>query len=475
MKVEIINAVEKKEKSNAEICRQFDIPSSTLYTILKDKKKIHDAHTSGAFAGDRKKIRRPDYNKVYKALVLFFKQARSQSIPISGPQLLEKGKEIAESLGLNNFAMSQGWLDRWKSRHGKSMKAICGESSSVDKQVTDDWIATTLRPVLEQNRPCDIFNADETGLFYKCLPSRTLAFKGETCSGGKLPKDRITLLVATNMDGSEKLPLMTIGKFEKPRCLKNIKSLPTTYRSNKKAWMTSKVFEEWLRKLDRSFLLQGRSVIIFVDNCTAHPHVKDLRAISLVFLPPNTTSVLQPWDKGIIQNLKTLYRKRVIRRMVAAISNGEGSSHFTMTLFDAMTTITEAWDEVKQETIGNCLRHTGFKVSESESDPDANSAEIQQQPDTELSHLYSQLRDTETALNDFLHIDDDVISTEELTTQEIVEKVQGGNEAGDEDDDESEPIPIVSSKTATEAITALQQFLMQQEDGSTLLKDINKS
>ncbi|GFS22531.1 zinc finger BED domain-containing protein [Elysia marginata] len=89
---------------------------------------------------------------------------------------------------------------------------------------------------------------------------------------------------------------------------------------------------------------------------------------------------------------------------------------------------------------------------------------------------YAKLRDTETALDDFLHVDDEVISTEELTTQEIVEKVQvrGGNEAGDEDDDESEPIPIVSSKTATEAITALQQFLMQQEDGSTLLKDINK-
>ncbi|GFR89237.1 ATP-dependent 6-phosphofructokinase [Elysia marginata] len=323
-------------------------------------------------------------------------QARSQSIPISGPQLLEKGKEIAESLGLNNFAMSQGWLDRWKSRHGISMKAICGESSSVDKQVTDEWIATTLRPILEQYRPCDIFNADETGLFYKCLPSRTLVFKEETCSGGKLPKDLITLLVATNMDGSEKLPLMTIG------------------------------------------------------------------------------NVLQPCDQGIIQNLKTLYRKRVLRRMVAAISNGEGSSHLTMTLLDAMTTIAEAWDEVKQETIGNCFRHAGFKASESESDPDVNSAEIQQQPDTELSHLYSQMRDTETALNEFLHVDDEVISTEELTTQEIVEKVQGGNEAGDEDDDESEPIPIVSSKTATEAITALQQFLMQQEDGSTLLKDINK-
>ncbi|GFS27014.1 tigger transposable element-derived protein [Elysia marginata] len=121
--------------------------------------------------------------------------------------------------------------------------------------------------------------------------------------------------------------------------------------------------------------------------------------------------------------------------MVAAISNGEGSSHLTMTLLDAMTTIAEVWDEVKQEVIGNCFKLAGFKVSESESDPDANSAESQQQSDTELSHLYSQLRDTKTALDDFLHVDDEVISTEELTTQEIVEKVKvrGGNEAGDEE------------------------------------------
>ena len=236
------------------------------------------------------------------------------------------------------------------------MKVKCGEYLSVDKEATEDWKVLTLKPLLEQYNPCDIYNADETGLFYKCLPSRTLAFKGQTCSG------MITLLGDANMDGSDKLLLLTIGKLEKPRHMKNIKSLPTSYKWNSKSWMTGKTFEEWVRKLDQSFLLKGKSVLLFIDNCAAHPQIKDLRAVKLVFLPPNTTSVLQPCDQGIIQNLKTFYHKRILKRLLADIGNGGGTSHSNMTILDAMT-IAYAWNEVKQETIVNCFRHAGFQLS----------------------------------------------------------------------------------------------------------------
>jgi hypothetical protein len=50
---------------------------------------------------------------------------------------------------------------------------------------------------------------------------------------------------------------------------------------------------------------------MIVDNCPAHPHVKGLKSMKLVFLPPNTTSVTQPMDQGVIRNLKLHYRKLV--------------------------------------------------------------------------------------------------------------------------------------------------------------------
>ncbi|GFX45202.1 tigger transposable element-derived protein 6 [Trichonephila clavipes] len=47
------------------------------------------------------------------------------------------------------------------------------------------------------------------------------------------------------MDGSEKITPLVIGKSAKPRCFKGINSFPPKYRLNKKAWMTTELFNEW--------------------------------------------------------------------------------------------------------------------------------------------------------------------------------------------------------------------------------------
>lgn len=52
------------------------------------------------------------------------------------------------------------------------------------------------------------------------------------------------------MDGSEKLKFIVIGKFEKPRCFKNVLYWPAIYRANKKQ-MPGALFIEWVRALDR--------------------------------------------------------------------------------------------------------------------------------------------------------------------------------------------------------------------------------
>lgn len=90
--------------------------------------------------------------------------------------------------------------------------------------------------------PDDIFNADEIELFYNMPPDMTLKFKGENCSGEKLSKTRLTIMVAANMTGSCKWKLLVIGKSKKTRCFKNIRSLPVTYENNVKSWITSEIF-----------------------------------------------------------------------------------------------------------------------------------------------------------------------------------------------------------------------------------------
>jgi len=67
-------------------------------------------------------------------------------------------------------------------------------------------------------------------------------------SGKKKEKFRITVGLACNADGTEKLEPIFIGKSSKPRCFK--KYTPDQcgfyYRNNKKAWMTSSLFEEYV-------------------------------------------------------------------------------------------------------------------------------------------------------------------------------------------------------------------------------------
>ena len=124
-------------------------------------------------------------------------------------------------------------------------------------------------------------------------------FKNDKCVGGKLLKERLTVLVTASMAG-KKLPLLVIGKSANPRCFKNIKKLPLLYKSNKKAWMIAAIFEMWVKTLDSQMRKSNRNIALVLDNCTAHPKVKGLTNIKLIFLPPNTTARNQPMDAGVI-------------------------------------------------------------------------------------------------------------------------------------------------------------------------------
>ena len=88
-------------------------------------------------------------------------------------------------MGDKNWTCTNSWLQRWKARHGIVLKKMHGERSSVDEKSTDAWVKDILRPTLDRYKDDDVYNVDETGLFWKLLPDRTFALKGETCTGGK--------------------------------------------------------------------------------------------------------------------------------------------------------------------------------------------------------------------------------------------------------------------------------------------------
>ncbi|GBM99409.1 Tigger transposable element-derived protein 6 [Araneus ventricosus] len=171
----------------------------------------------------------------------WFRSARARNIPISG--VLLQGK-VGESLGLETFKASNGWLEKFRTRHNISLKHICGEEKFLHPNEVTDWMGK-LKSLLKGYDVRNNFNADETGLLHRVLPDKTLYFKGEKCSGGKISKERFTLLLCCNMLGDFDTPVV-IQKAKMPTCSKNIdvRKLSVSWKSNNKAWMTTEIMSD---------------------------------------------------------------------------------------------------------------------------------------------------------------------------------------------------------------------------------------
>jgi hypothetical protein len=105
-------------------------------------------------------------------------------------------------------------------------KKACGErSADVNEKDRVNWKRDVLPGLLENYRKQ---NADESGLFFQCLPDNTLTFRQEKCHSGMHSKERVTLLLpllSTNMGGSEKIKLLLIRKTKNLRFFRGIKWL----------------------------------------------------------------------------------------------------------------------------------------------------------------------------------------------------------------------------------------------------------
>ncbi|GBN91403.1 hypothetical protein AVEN_255468-1 [Araneus ventricosus] len=93
---------------------------------------------------------------------------------------------------------------------------------------------------------------DETALFFRSLPNKSMIQKSEEARGGKIPKERLTISFGVSTAGEKEKPLV-FWRCQRPTCFKgkDLNRLGVSWYANKKAWMTSSFFEEWLVNFDK--------------------------------------------------------------------------------------------------------------------------------------------------------------------------------------------------------------------------------
>ncbi|XP_068671000.1 tigger transposable element-derived protein 6-like [Montipora foliosa] len=149
---------------------------------MKKKDDIVSAFEGGLYKDKRKKMKQSTFPDLDKALSEWFCKVRAMNIPVSGPLLQEKAQYFAEHLGHENFKASNGFLDKFKERHGITGQAVCGEEKSVDPGIVETW-SERLPDICQGYSKKDRFNADETGFMWKATPTQTLNLRREKCTG----------------------------------------------------------------------------------------------------------------------------------------------------------------------------------------------------------------------------------------------------------------------------------------------------
>ncbi|XP_042235636.1 tigger transposable element-derived protein 1-like [Homarus americanus] len=196
---------------------------------------------------------------------------------------------------------------------------ITGESASTDNVAARAYPKIFAEIIREKGyKPEQVFNADETGLWWKKMPARTFLnflFREEMSAPDfKVAKDHVSLLLCGNAAGHMiKHMLLNHAKCSCALKNKDMHLFPVFSHHNKKAWMTTVLFTNWFHNCfvrEVKDYLQDKGlefkVLLVIDNCPGHPKALKVanKNVEVIFLPKNTSSLLQPIDQGVIAVFK---------------------------------------------------------------------------------------------------------------------------------------------------------------------------
>jgi hypothetical protein len=193
--------------------------------------------------------------------------------------------------------------------------------------------------------------------------------------------------------------------------------------------------------------------------------VVTLRNTTVFYLPPNTTSKIQPCDAGIIQSLKAYYRFRfnhlLIQRLQDKVADPE-----KINVLEAMHIAVAAWSmDVKLETICNCFRH--YRIRTTDADVTSVSKEPLIDPEV-IKDLEEQVQElwywNPMDIRNLIDYPTEREVAYVPTQEEIVQDLSTNHVPEDEmEADDSQESIHVKATEAVQCASLLQQFWMQQD------------
>lgn len=481
LKIEIIKRINSGERK-ADMAEEYSVNTSTIKSIMKKADTYLACWKKGMFKPDSKKLKGPKREDVEEALFSWYKQAIENDAVVSGAILCTKAVDFARKLGHTDFKPTHGWLDRFKKR--KKIVFGRGASKRRREEKTQDCISSISPQMLTDYESNDIFTVELLGLFYRALPSAVDTLRGNRCPGGVRARERLSLVLCTNMSGNEKVPLVVVGKQRKGIELKNAKNLPVLYVSNKHAWLNSEIFNSWLHDMDSWFVQQGRKVILLAPPSPIYSHPPKLRAIKFAVMSPGYPS---PLKQIVVPYFKKFYRKKFLEESML-VSSGlrkcPKSFCAQLSFLSCLELLASTWQSLSENIIVSSFQRSGltkYGLWGMIVPTDNADAVGLQEMFISAIHVLEDVPGPETTFNDFVHFDDDVQVCNLMGDDDILAKVKGvleeEEEYSEDDDDDKENDQIKEGSVARpsfaeveNALSTLRRYIQYQEGAQEMFR-----
>ncbi|GBO09966.1 Jerky -like [Araneus ventricosus] len=250
------------------------------------------------------------------------------------------------------------------------------------------------------------------------------------------------------------------------------------------AWMNSSLFSEWFRdcfvpEVKKNLKkLKLKKAILLMDNVPAHPDVETLKAenITCIFIPRNTTAILQPMDQGVIESMKRRYRKQLLSKLLFEGDDDEVEAARSivqfckaLTLKDCVYMIKETCESVPEHTLKPPLRKLAPYLENVDESNDSGSVTV-----TELNGLSKKFPGCGNCEGDYisswLNCDADDVGFQLMRDDEIIAQVRKPN--SDDDNSESDEVKVIetskiSNSDAFDCFAKGLMWLDQQTDSDS--------
>ncbi|AMD22234.1 HGL106Cp [Eremothecium sinecaudum] len=385
-------------------------PSQGTVSRLLAKKSVF-MNTRG-YEKDANRLRKPNNMLVRRILQEWISQSIWNGIPVMPPIIQDTAQSIwhriPPEMREGNGSFSYKWISHLLSTMDISMDAELRKPPKV-------WTfeeRSALKEFLSQLPADDLFTLDETFLAYN-LP---LCFDQYEKSDVRKRMEVVTVMLCANVTGSEKMMPLVVGKYENYINFRNYfpdegsnysagnkrpashsgyssgtgdstisaqrtmhsgsrlgeqmaKKFGLTYYSNRKSWLTSNLFHDWLSAWDKRLVADNRKIWIILDDSCSHRIINlHLKNIQLIFT--SASSRFLPFNWGVLDEFKTGYRIQQYKALIdlqenLAKKNGGikpllSYEQSMLTMSNAFKFIKVAWEAIPTDTIKANWKSSGI-------------------------------------------------------------------------------------------------------------------